>query len=117
VGEVGRLSFSHEAGGAKDDMRKSLLAIGALLGLVTLDLSAYAKSYAAHRGSSVYGTGCYWHRGRHYCNRYCYREVDGFWFSQPRLRDAGSQAPPPVQFYPRQPSNKSLGRHRPRDER
>jgi hypothetical protein len=81
-------------------MRKSLCAFATLLGLIALDLSAYAQPYMLQPGSGVYGVGCYWYRGRHYCNRYCYREVDGYWFCQPRLRDAGSQAPPLMEFYP-----------------
>ena len=31
-----------------------------------------------------------------YCNRYCYREIDGHHYCQRRLREAGTQAPPPV---------------------
>lgn len=66
--------------------------------------SAFAQSYFPPRGSGVYGVGCYWHRGHHYCNRYCYREIDGYRYCQPRLRDAGTQAPPPVGLaYPGSP--------------
>jgi hypothetical protein len=35
-------------------------------------------------------------RGEHFCNRYCYLEVDGYYYCQRRLHPAGSQAPPPV---------------------
>lgn len=97
-------------------MRKSLLAIAVMLGSVALDWPAYAQPYAQQRGGSVYGVGCYWHRGRHYCNRYCYREVDGYWFCQPRLRGAGSQAPPPLEFYPRSPNHRRLHRQRGKHE-
>jgi hypothetical protein len=79
-------------------MRKLLLAIAALQALVALAPSAYAQAYG-RREAGVHGVGCYWHRGRHYCNRYCYREVDGYTFCQHRLRAAGSQAPLPVEFY------------------
>jgi hypothetical protein len=79
-------------------MRKLLLAITTLQALVALASSGFAQPYG-QREAGVHGVGCYWHRERHYCNRYCYREVDGYTFCQPRLRNAGSQAPPPVDFY------------------
>lgn len=71
----------------------------ALACLITLGLggSALAQTFPP-RGSAVYGVGCYWHRGHHYCNRYCYREIDGHRYCTARLRDAGSQAPPPIGF-------------------
>jgi len=82
-------------------MRKALIAITTtLLGFALPGQPAQAQHYEYQRRSAVYGVGCYWHRGRHYCNRYCYREVDGFVFCQPRLRDAGSQAPPLIELYP-----------------
>jgi hypothetical protein len=77
-------------------MRKLLPVIAALLGLAANAASATAQYFAAP--GLPQGVGCYWHRGVHYCNRYCYQEVDGYWFCQPRLRDATSQAPPPVPF-------------------
>ena len=80
-------------------MRMLLLAITTLSVLAAAVPPAYAQPYG-HREAGVHGVGCYWHRGRHYCNRYCYREVDGYTFCQRRLRDAGSQAPPPIEFYP-----------------
>ena len=79
-------------------MRNLLPVIVTLAALAALGPSGYAQPYG-HREVGVHGVGCYWHRGRHYCNRYCYREVDGYTFCQPRLRDAGSQAPPPVDLW------------------
>jgi hypothetical protein len=73
-------------------MRKLLLSIAILQALVA---SGYAQPYG-QREAGVHGVGCYWYRGRHYCSRYCYREVDGYTFCRTRLHSAGSQAPPPV---------------------
>lgn len=39
------------------------------------------------------GIGCYWHRQRSHCGRYCYIEVDGARYCTERLRDAHTQAP------------------------
>jgi hypothetical protein len=81
-------------------MRKWLLAVAVALQWLP-GPEAHAQLYfEPQRRGEVRGVGCYWYRGQHYCNRYCYREVDGYVFCQPRLRDAGSQAPPPVWFYP-----------------
>jgi hypothetical protein len=74
-------------------MRK-LFAISTLVGLMALAAPALAQYFAAPPAPLPQGVGCYWHRGVHYCNRYCYQEVDGYRFCQPRLRDATSQAPP-----------------------
>ena len=76
-------------------MRMMLSAAAALAGLVALAAPASAQYFAAPPAGLPHGVGCYWHRGVHYCNRYCYQEVDGYRFCQPRLRDAVSQAPPP----------------------
>ena len=84
-------------------MRKALLAIATLLGLILPNQPVQTQPYEFRAKSAIYGAGCYWHRGRHHCNRYCYREVDGYVFCQPRLRDAGSQAPPPMELYPWEP--------------
>lgn len=35
--------------------------------------------------------GCYYHRGRRYCARYCYWEVNGNRYCRERLRGAHSQ--------------------------
>ena len=39
------------------------------------------------------GIGCYFERGRTFCSRYCYIEVDGHRFCRERPREARSQAP------------------------
>lgn len=48
------------------------------------------------------GVGCYFYRGARYCSRYCYWEVDGFRYCQPRASEAVSQAPYPllIESYP-----------------
>lgn len=85
-------------------MQRVLSAIAGLMGLIGVSVPACAQYFEPPRGGLPQGVGCYWHRGQHYCNRYCYREVDGHRYCQPRLRDAGSQAPPPVGFiYPNSP--------------
>jgi hypothetical protein len=38
------------------------------------------------------GVGCYWYRGRYFCARYCYLEVDGKRYCVDREREARSQA-------------------------
>jgi hypothetical protein len=92
-------------------MRK-LPAIGALAGLVALAAPVSADYFTATPGPLPRGVGCYWHRGVHYCNRYCYREVDGYWFCQPRLRDATSQAPPALFVAPVRPPDARPPRRR-----
>lgn len=94
-------------------MRRSLPWIAALLGLVALSAPASAQYFAAPPGSLPQGVGCYWHRGQHYCSRYCYIEVDGYRFCQPRLRDAASQAPPPALLF--DPNGLANGRLAPAD--
>jgi len=78
-------------------MQKALLAIAALHGMLALAPSAHAQYLPP---GELRGVGCYWHRGQHYCSRYCYLEVDGYYYCQRRLRDAGSQAPPPAGYMP-----------------
>ena len=68
---------------------------------VLLPAAASAHSRFPPRPGHVYGVGCYWYRGHHYCNRYCYREIDGFHYCHNRRRHAGSQAPPPEGVTPR----------------
>jgi hypothetical protein len=50
------------------------------------------------------GVGCYWERGRMFCSRYCYVEVDGHRFCRHRPHEAHSQAPvyelPPMALTP-----------------
>lgn len=36
--------------------------------------------------------GCYWNRGRRYCSRYCYIEVNGRRYCNPRESEAVPQA-------------------------
>lgn len=93
-------------------MRKALIAIATLLGLILADQPVQAQPYEFQRRPAVYSAGCYWHRGRHYCNRYCYKEVDGFVFCQPRLRDAGSQARLPMELHAGEPRDPRFRRHR-----
>jgi len=82
-------------------MRRAVLAIAVLQGLFAYGSAARAQHYdPAVPPGEVYGRGCYWYRGQHNCNRYCYLEVDGYYYCQRRLRDAGSQVPPPVVVYP-----------------
>jgi hypothetical protein len=52
------------------------------------------SSYGARIEQLPEGAGCYWFYGQLYCNRYCYWEIDGYRYCQPRLRNAISQAPP-----------------------
>jgi hypothetical protein len=39
------------------------------------------------------GVGCYYERGRSFCSRYCYVEVNGRRYCRTRAREAHSQAP------------------------
>ena len=84
--------------------RAVVLSMAVLQALLGFGPSAQAQHYEpAVPPGEVYGVGCYWFRGQHYCNRYCYLEVDGYYYCQRRLRDAGSQAPPVVAIYPPPP--------------
>jgi hypothetical protein len=75
------------------------MAVG--LALLCFAPAARAQHYApAVPPGAVYGVGCYWFHGHHYCSRYCYLEIDGYYYCQRRLFDAGSQAPPPVAIVP-----------------
>ena len=58
--------------------------------------------------------GCYWHRQRQYCSRYCYVEVDGRRFCQERQRHAFPQAPhdETILVLPEAGSGMKLGRGR-----
>ena len=47
---------------------------------------------AAYIAPETQAHGCYYHRGRRYCARYCYWEVNGRRYCQKRLRQAHSQA-------------------------
>ena len=48
------------------------------------------------------GRGCYYDQGREFCGSYCYWEINGKRYCQPRLRDAHSQAGP-EHFYLAEP--------------
>lgn len=80
-----------------------------LTGFVVLASIAPAIAGSRHRAErydpvvSPGGVGCYWHRQRHYCARYCYIEVDGYRYCTERAREAHTQAPvdyPPVVLWP-----------------
>lgn len=73
------------------------------LGLIAISLAATSNATVA-RGLSAMprvvavpdapeGIGCYFERGRTFCSRYCYIEVDGHRFCRERPREARSQAP------------------------
>ncbi len=81
-------------------MKHVLPLLVGLLAFAALTGQARAQSYFPPQGSAVYGVGCYWFRGHQYCNRYCWREIDGHRYCQQRLRGAGTQAPPPVGLVP-----------------
>ena len=82
-------------------MRRAVLSIALLQALVVSGPVARAHYNSAPLPPGpIYGVGCYWFRGQHYCNRYCYLEVDGYEYCQRRLEDAGSQAPPPAAAVP-----------------
>jgi hypothetical protein len=77
-------------------MKRVLPLLICLLTPAGLSGHASAQSTFPPQGSAVYGVGCYWYRGHQYCNRYCWREIDGHRYCQERLRGAGTQAPPPI---------------------
>jgi hypothetical protein len=85
-------------------MRRLLLAMAvgpALAGLAGVGAPAQAQHVGpALPPGQVYGVGCYWFRGHHYCSRYCWLEIDGYTYCHRNLSDAGSQAPPPVVVIP-----------------
>jgi hypothetical protein len=103
-------SRSVAANRKEDPMRKALPAIAGLLALIGLVTPASAQSYFGQ--PELRGVGCYWYRGNHYCNRYCWREVDGHHYCHGRFREAGSQAPPPVDYYAGQPPDPRYGRRK-----
>lgn len=75
----------------------STMLILALLSLI--GTSAHAKSerykWRKERYAPVVteARGCYWFRGRLYCSRYCYTEVNGYRYCQERAWNAVPQAP------------------------
>jgi hypothetical protein len=85
-------------------MRRVLLAMAVAPALVAFGALG-VPAQAQHVGPAlppgvVYGVGCYWFRGRHYCSRYCWLEIDGYSYCQRNLAEAGSQAPPPLVVVP-----------------
>lgn len=78
-------------------MRRVLFSMAVVHALVLGGPAAQAQRYEpALPPGAVYGVGCYWFRGQHYCSRYCWLEIDGYTYCHRRLSEAGSQAPPPV---------------------
>jgi hypothetical protein len=77
-------------------VKRFLTALACLTAIGAGASQSLAQSTFPPRGSAVYGANCYWFRGHHYCNRYCWREIDGHRYCQERLRGAGTQAPPPI---------------------
>jgi hypothetical protein len=69
--------------------------------LLAILIAPECSAYSARRPSPLIGAiplgtegvGCYWERGRQFCARYCYVEVDGHRFCREREREAFSQAP------------------------
>jgi hypothetical protein len=92
-------------------MRSAVVAMAMAAALLGFGAAARAQHYEpAVPPGAVYGVGCYWFRAKQYCNRYCYLEVDGYYFCHRRLEVAGSQAPrpvvvvrPPYRYVPRAP--------------
>lgn len=70
-----------------------------LLGLaVCIPAPAAGEEYDSLKDDShtaqaeTHAHGCYYHRGRRYCARYCYWEVNGKRYCQERRRQAHPQA-------------------------
>jgi hypothetical protein len=73
-------------------MRKTLL-IAPVLAVV----AGPQEAPAGPRGERfvevpIEARGCYYRRGREYCGRYCYIEINGHRYCQERRRDAVPQA-------------------------
>src|SRR5262245_49733817 len=77
-------------------MRRVLVLLAVVQGMLGFAPPAGAQNNGPVPPGQIYGRGCYWFRGHHYCNRYCYLEIDGYHYCQRRLFDAGSQAAAPV---------------------
>lgn len=63
--------------------------------------TAHAHPRSHHRGHAMgpEGVGCYWERGRYFCSRYCYIEVDGYRYCREHKSHAHSQAPYDERMY------------------
>lgn len=87
-----------------------------LLGIIGLLVAtALVPSYAVARDRADYieivppeAAGCYFIRGERYCGRYCYWEINGKRYCQPRARDAWPQA----EFYLEDDTPPPRRRHR-----
>jgi hypothetical protein len=79
-------------------MRQVLLPIFAFAVLLPHHAAAgprmdrYSERYMAGPVTPLEARGCYYRRGREYCGRYCYIEVNGRRYCQERRRDAVPQA-------------------------
>ncbi len=79
-------------------MRPMLLPMFALAVLQAQPATAgprmdrYSERYMAGPVGPLEARGCYYHRGREYCGRYCYIEVNGRRYCQERARNAVPQA-------------------------
>lgn len=84
-------------------MRRTVIALG--MAVVALPQWALAEPSAERfvevPAFPIEARGCYFRRGRTYCGRYCYVEINGLRYCQERKRDAVPQAgddeflPPP----------------------
>jgi hypothetical protein len=68
----------------------------AALALVGLSLVDPASAHRLHRSyawamDGPEASGCYFSRGHMFCGRYCYTEINGKRYCQPRERDAYPQ--------------------------
>jgi hypothetical protein len=74
-----------------------LTGIAAVIAAVSLSCGAVSEPlrtrHAAPEFDAPVGVGCYFHRQRLYCARWCYLEIDGHRYCTERQRDAYSQAP------------------------
>jgi hypothetical protein len=43
---------------------------------------------------ALYARGCYWHRGTRHCSQYCYVEINGRRYCNPRESEAVPQGDP-----------------------
>ncbi len=72
----------------------TLLLIAATIGLAAGAAAAQRRGPPAWIGSApppLEAAGCYFYRGRQYCGRYCYVEVNGKRYCQRFERDAVPQ--------------------------
>ncbi|WP_295557652.1 hypothetical protein [uncultured Hyphomicrobium sp.] len=76
-------------------MRKTLL-IAPALAILAAPQAALSEPrrerYVEAPAFQTEARGCYYRRGREYCGRYCYIEINGRRYCQERSRDAVPQA-------------------------